>query len=296
VTAVSRRTLLLGAAGTLALTACGDGTSEQATEETAGSGSSTTATAGGLAIAKVFAPTQPVNVALRLPLALADAPGALLDDVPASISVRWALEGDGALGAPVEVKRRSVGIPTPYFPLEATFERQGTWRIQVEADGAEADTTVTIVGPGEVAVVPGPGEGLLPIQTPTTTDGRGVEPICTRDPACPFHEQTLEEALGTGKAIAFIISTPQFCQTAICGPVLDLLVERHEQLDATIAFVHAEVYTDSTARTTTEAVSAYGLTYEPALFLAAPDGTITTRLDYTFDATELDEALSKVIQ
>lgn len=291
---VSRRSFLLGSASALALVACGDGgTSEQASDDTA---ASTSTTAGGLAIAKVFNPTQPIGVPLRLPLALADAQGALLDDVPASIKVSWGLDGAGRLSPPVDVQRRAAGIPTPYFPLEATFAEEGTWRIRVEADGAEADTTVTVVGPGEVAVVPGRGDRLVPLKTPTTADARGVDPICTRDPACPFHEQTLEEALTSGKAIAFIVSTPQFCQTAICGPVLDLLVERQEQLDATVAFVHAEVYTDSTARTSTEAVQAYGLTYEPALWLAAPDGTINARLDYTYDATELDEALSMLIQ
>ena len=72
--------------------------------------------------------------------------------------------------------------------------------------------------------MPAVGERLIPLPTPTTTEGRGVDPICTRQPTCPFHEQTLEEAMGSGKAVAFIISTPQFCQTAICGPVLDLLI------------------------------------------------------------------------
>jgi hypothetical protein len=94
----------------------------------------------------------------------------------------------------------------------------------------------------------------------------------------------------------FIISTPAFCQTAICGPVLELLVARQKDLAATVSFVHAEVYTDSTAKTTTEAVQTYGLAWEPALFLAMPDGTIVSRLDYTFDAVELDGELSRLVQ
>ena len=51
-----------------------------------------------------------------------------------------------------------------------------------------------------------------------------------------------------------------------------------------------------TAKATTETVQAYGMTYEPALFLAAPDGTINARLDYTFDGSELDEVLSRLVQ
>jgi hypothetical protein len=100
----------------------------------------------------------------------------------------------------------------------------------------------------------------------------------------------------SGKAIAFMVSTPAFCQTAICGPVLDLLVDRAKDLSATVEFVHAEVYTDDTAKTTTDAVQTYGLTYEPALFLALPDGTIQGTLAYTFDGVELDAELARIVQ
>jgi hypothetical protein len=62
--------------------------------------------------------------------------------------------------------------------------------------------------------------------------------------------------------------------------------------------IHAEVYPNEAAvgRTTTDVVNAYGLPWEPSLFLALPDGTITNRLDYTFDQRELDESLSTLVQ
>lgn len=289
---VSRRTFLLGGASAIALAACGGNDhSESASDQTV----STDTTTGGLAIAKVFSPTQPVGVPVRLPLALADAEGALLDGVPTSIEVRYGVDG-GPMGQPVDVRRHAQGIPRPYFPLVATFGTPGTWRISVDANGAQADTTVTAVAPDQLPAVPGVGDKLIAMRTPTRSDHRGVDPICTRDPICPFHSTSLDQAMASGKAIAFIISTPAFCQTAICGPVLDLLVDRAKDLAATVEFVHAEVYTDSTAKTTTEAVQTYGLTYEPALFLALPDGTIQSTLSYTFDATELDAELSRLVQ
>jgi hypothetical protein len=290
---VSRRSFLLGGASALALAACGGGSgSESASDQTA----STDTTAGGLAIAKVFAPTQPASVPLRLPLALAHSDGALLDDVPTSIRVRYGIADSKTLGDAIEVKRHAQGIPHPYFPLTATFPTPGTWRIRVEANGTQADTTLSIVPKAEAPAVPAPGDALISMQTPTTKDARGVQPICTRDPICPFHSLSLDEAMKTGNAVAFLVSTPAFCQTAICGPVLDLLIDRSKDLAQTMSFVHAEVYTDSTAKQTTEVVQAYGLTYEPALFVATPDGTIASRLDYTFDAAELDAALSEVVQ
>jgi hypothetical protein len=91
------------------------------------------------------------------------------------------------------------------------------------------------------------------------------------------------------------VSTPAFCQTAICGPVLDLLVERSAALSDRVTFLHVEVYTDDTASETTPTVDALGLRHEPSLFLADAGGTVRRRLDYTFDATELDDALRELV-
>ncbi|MEN3271513.1 MAG: hypothetical protein V7636_274 [Actinomycetota bacterium] len=291
-TSVSRRTFLLGGASVVALAACGGNDhSESSSDQTV----SSSTTAGGLAIAKVFSPEQPVGVPVRLPLALADAQGALLDGVPARIKVRYGPDA-GELSTPLDVTRHAQGIPRPYFPLVATFTSPGTWRIQVEVNGATADATVTAKPHEQLPAVPGIGDKLISMKTPTKSDALGVDPICTRQPPCPFHEKSLDEAMKSGNAIAFIVSTPAFCQTAICGPVLDLVVDRAKDLSATVEFVHAEVYTDDTAKTTTDAVQTYGLTYEPALFLALPDGTIQGTLAYTFDGVELDAELSRIVQ
>jgi hypothetical protein len=107
---------------------------------------------------------------------------------------------------------------------------------------------------------------------------------------------SLDEVIGGTGPIVLLISTPAYCQTAICGPVLDLLIGRRADLEAAgAAVVHAEVYVDDQARQVTPTVDAYGLTHEPALFLASPDGTVTDRLDYTFDAAELDAALARLV-
>jgi hypothetical protein len=289
----SRRTFLVGSASAVALAACGgDDKSESASDQTV----SSSTMAGGLAIAKVFSPTQPVGVPVRLPLALADSQGALLDEVPARIKVRYSMVDSTDVSPPLDVTRHADGIPTPYFPLVATFTGAGTWKIAVEADGAQAETTVTTVAPDQLPAVPRVGDKLISMKTPTKASHLGVDPICTRKPACPFHGVSLDDAMKTGKAVAFMVSTPAFCQTAICGPVLELLIDRHEDLAGSVEFVHAEVYTDSTAKATTQAVQTYGLTFEPALFLALPDGTIQSTLGYTFDGTELDGELARIVQ
>ncbi|CAN5145023.1 hypothetical protein BH24ACT1_BH24ACT1_09060 [soil metagenome] len=288
----SRRGLLLAGAGSLMVAACGGG---QQAEQAPGT---TTTLAQGLSLAPVFFPQQPAGVQVRLPLALADAQGALLDDLPTELSVRVGNADAGDLGDPVVVERYDRGVPRAYFPLTTMFPEPGNWRIATEVDGVPAQIMVAALEPGEVPAVPVVGEQMISVPTPTTEDSRGVDPLCTADPDCPLHATSLDAAIGSDKAIALLIATPAYCQTAICGPVVDLLVSRQPEFADVVTMIHVEVYPNEAeaGKTTTDAVRAYGLAWEPSLFLASPDGTITQRLDYTFDERELDEALNTLVQ
>jgi hypothetical protein len=129
------------------------------------------------------------------------------------------------------------------------------------------------------------------LQTPTTQDHRGVDPICTRDPACPLHEISLDAALQSGKPVAFIVSTPKYCQVAICGPVLDVLLGLRDA-NPNVTMIHAEVWTDDTTTTPAPAVRDLNLSYEPVLFLVGADGMIRQRVDLIFDTAEASAAVA----
>jgi hypothetical protein len=272
------------------LAACGNSSED---DEVA----STTTTIGGQGglLALLVPPEQPVGVPLRLPLGLADKDGSFDVDLPSSATVR--LRGpDGRALAPMTVARHDEGLPRGYFPVRTTFDKTGRWTIVLEAGKRRVETTIDVREISELPSVPGTGDRLPKIPSPTTANPQGVKPICTRDPECPFHEVSLDEAVGGSQPIALLVSTPAFCQVAICGPVLDLLVERRASLqEQGITVIHAEVYTDETAKTTTPVVDALGLTYEPSLFLAAPDGTVNERFDAIFDQLELDEAIAHLV-
>ena len=286
---LSRRQVLLGAAGTVLLAACGnsDNGDEAATTSTTAAGQ------GGL-LALLVPPEQPVGVPLRLPLGLTDKDGSFDVDLPSTATVH--LIGPDGKTDSSSVKLHDRGLPRGYFPLRTTFGETGRWTIVLEAGKRRVETTLDVRDKSKLAAVPGPGDLLPKIPTPTTENRQGVNPICTRDPACPFHTLSLDQVIGGKQPIALLVSTPAFCQVAICGPVLDLLVKRRTALEERgIAVIHAEVYTDETAKTTTATVDALGLQYEPALFLAAPDGTVNDRFDAIFDQVELDEAIAHLI-
>ncbi len=234
----------------------------------------------------------------RLPVGISDANGALVEDGPDTLTVAIQDEDGNEVEAGIEVAKRDRGLTRAYYPVAFTTPAVGFYRIVSETDGQPLEAAFEVRDP-ETLVIPRPGQPLPPTPTPTTADARGVDPICTKEPACPLHEVDLESVLGTAP-VAALVSTPAFCQTAICGPVLDLFVEAAEATPD-VTFVHVEVYesaeeveAEGPDATLAPAVAAWQLPYEPCLFLVAADGTVAERLDVIYDADELAEALARL--
>lgn len=283
---LTRRHLLLGAAGLVVLAGCGGGgDSDGASSDGGGDGD------GDLAIAEYFDRNQvPAGREVRLAIGLVGPDGVTLTDVPDEVRVAVASAGGEPTGART-VARHDEGVPRPYYPVRVTLPAPGPWELVVSAGGQTIRGAVAAV---ERVPVPGPGDRLPVLATPTTTDPRGVDPICTAEPPCPLHELSVDEVLAAGRPLALLVSTPAFCDIGICGPVLDVLRGAAADHADRVDFVHAEVYTDRTASTATPTVQGLGLTFEPALFLVGGDGVIVDRLDVVYDGPELAEALDRL--
>jgi hypothetical protein len=137
------------------------------------------------------------------------------------------------------------------------------------------------------------------VATPLPTDHRGVDPICTRQPACPLHDVSLDSALAEGRPTAVLFSTPALCQSRTCGPVLEILLGEVPRYASKVRFLHVEVYkslqSNFTEADLTPGMKAYGLYFEPVLFLAGADGVIRSRLAGPFDRTEARAALDALV-
>ena len=309
---LTRRTVLLGGVGTaavVALGACGSSDSGDA----AGEVGLTPADEDSLVLAAIFSPNDYVvsTIEQRMVFALAEPSGLLVSEgTPEALTFEIQLLDDAGgntpYGEPIEVARYGEGVPQSYYPLRATFDEPGTYRVVTTVpDGGEVGSTFEVVGPAAIPLVQ-PGSPMRNQPTPTVADptvtlvNDAGQPeqvevtLCTRDPECPLHELSLQDALATGKPTAFLVSTPAFCQTAACGPVLDLMVQ---QVDAfpEIQFIHCEVYADDkgpSGGNLMPVINQLGLTYEPSLFLVGTDGTLVSRLDNAFDRTELVNGLT----
>ena len=296
----SRRAVLLGAAGlagTGLLAACGSKSSTSSSATDIG----LVPADGTSALQAIFDAANPFIVTgspQRMAFGITGPDGATILDVPASLEFRMSRNGQ-AVGAPLTVTGHRDGVPIGYFPVRTTFDSTGEYQVAVTLDGKVSTQTVN-VGDGATSTLVPRGGQMKPVETPTVADHRGVEPICTRPSGtCPFHTQTVTQALAANKPTVLLVSTPEFCQIGVCGPVLDLMIEAAPRYPG-VQFIHAEVYANAEAvkdagqAKLAPVIDAYGLTYEPALYVANASGVVLERLDNVFDRGELNDALKTV--
>ena len=260
-------------------------------------GGSSTVDLAGINLVKRFPGDILVPGRLRLPFSLATSSGVLTVDSTTSVPDVLSffvtdIDGNGiGLDDPLVVPSHVTSMPQPYWPLEVTIEKTGLYLVSIVGSN-QPGASIQLVERSEVGV-PLVGDSLPPIDTPTTGNSRDVNPICTREPACPLHDVTLREALSLGKPVAYLLGTPAYCQTGTCSPALDAILDVREKVGDAVTFIHAEIYTDRTATTPAKAVTDYDMTYEPALFVTDARGILTDRLDAIFDAKEVRAVLAR---
>jgi hypothetical protein len=199
------------------------------------------------------------------------------------------------LGAPIPVAiHTDAGTAPAYLTAHYRFSQPGTYWARVNFQGKHADAPLQVVDPS-TSQIPIAGQRLISTPTPTPGDHRGVNPICTRNPPCPWHDVSLDVAVTEHLPIALLFATPALCQTATCGPVLDTLLGFKAQYESRVRFLHSEIYTDMSAKTNTPAVLAYHLQSEPMLFFADASGIVKTRLDGLYGHGEAAQALAGLV-
>jgi hypothetical protein len=207
------------------------------------------------------------------------------------LTVRIAPQG-GTYGPSLRTTVHANG-PEPNYALTTyTFPTPGAYNVEASFKGHTLALPLTVT-PTSASATPTVGQKMVPVATPTTSDHRGVNPICTAQPQCPFHAVSLDAALAAHQPVAFQFATPALCQSRFCGPVLSNLVAVSAPWKDRVTFIHSEIYTDLTGQTGTPAVLAWGLQHEPMLYLGDAGGTIVARIDNLYDQDEARAALTQ---
>jgi hypothetical protein len=186
---------------------------------------------------------------------------------------------------------------TIVYTTDIDFSSDGEWRIAaLIKQGDEINATLLpSASVGEFKRVPRVGQKAPLIHTPTPADvGGDPAKITTRIPPDTQNRVDYADALGK-EPIFLLFATPQFCQSRVCGPVVDVAEQVKEESGADAAFIHMEIYNDNDpSKGVRPQVRAFHLPSEPWLFAIDRQGVIRAEVEGAFGVDRLTEIVEEV--
>jgi hypothetical protein len=185
---------------------------------------------------------------------------------------------------------------TAVYVTRVDFPTDGEWRIAAMIKrGSKLEATLlpsAIVGD---YIVPRVGERPPRIHTLTPESvGGDLSKITTRVPPESMNQSDFYDALGK-KPIVLVFATPQFCQSRVCGPVVDVVAQVQEKFGDRVDFIHQEIYKDNDPSKGVRAqVRAFNLPNEPWAFVIDRNGVLRTVIEGAFGVNELERAVEGV--
>jgi len=174
----------------------------------------------------------------------------------------------------------------------------GEWRIAaiIKEDGELRGTPLPSAVVGEFKRIPRPGQKAPVIHTPTAQDAGGdLSKITTRIPPDTQNKVDYAEALGK-EPIVLLFATPEFCQSRVCGPVVDVAEQAKQEYGDKATFIHMEIYNQNDpAKRVRPQVRAFHLPSEPYLFTIDRSGTVRAAVEGPFGLKLMHEAVDKAI-
>jgi hypothetical protein len=172
----------------------------------------------------------------------------------------------------------------------------GVWQVQAIADNKPGAAVFQVDAKPPSPTV---GSRAPASESPTTSNARGVNPICTRTPPCSMHEITIADALASRKPLIVNFGTPRFCTSRTCGPVVDIVEEQKKRVGSKANFIHVEVFRNAQVALTptgdSPTYAEWKLAVEPWTFFISPDGVIKDRWMGAIGSGELARAVDALI-
>jgi hypothetical protein len=183
----------------------------------------------------------------------------------------------------------------PYWVVYADFPHVGYWGLGAEielADGSRA-TAQLAIQVKEKSSSPGVGSRPPASENRTLATEPDIRKLTSDfdDPEPALYRLTVAEAITLGRPAVVSFSTPAFCASQVCGPVVTTLKEVHHELAEHLSFIHIEVYKEFEPLVLADEVTQWQLTSEPWTFVLDGDGRVAARLGGPVSPRELQAVL-----
>lgn len=198
-----------------------------------------------------------------------------------------------------------------FYVATPELSHAGTWGAAVAirdpatgaTTGAKLQFTVSEGGFG-----PRVGDAAPAVRTPTLADvGGDVRQVSTDpQPQPAFYETSLDAALAAKEPFLLAFITPAFCQSALCGPTINVVKRAVEEAPIRVVAVEPYQLTFQDGRlqpvyenggfVPVEAANTYGIPTEPWIFIVDGTGTITASFEAVVGEGELADAIHAVTE
>jgi len=238
---------------------------------------------------------------VRVSFLVVDAEGRVITLPTARVWVADALEAAPFLESSAKLER--IGVPggaqadaSHIYVTQLRLPRPGTYWMLAEPEGG--GTKVQALGNVVVAetdTVPDIGDPAVASETPTlASTGGDLSKLTTRTPPDEsLLEYSIADSLRAKAPFVVTFSTPKFCSSRTCGPVVDVVEEvagRFEGGD--VRFIHVEVYEgNDPAKGLNRWMHEWGLPTEPWTFLVGRTGRIVERYEGAVSVNELEQSV-----
>jgi hypothetical protein len=190
------------------------------------------------------------------------------------------------------------GVAAVVYSTDLDFPSAGEYRpvaLIKEKDGW-AKISLRSIKVGEFAKIPVPGEKAPLIQTPTAKSvGGNLAELSTRVPPDTQNKVNYADVLGK-EPILLLFTTPKFCQSRVCGPVVDVAQQAQHEFEGKANFIHMEIYNENDpSKGVRPQVRRFHLPTEPWLFAINREGVVSATVEGGFGTELMDRIVEKVI-
>lgn len=187
----------------------------------------------------------------------------------------------------------------PYWVAYPEVPKAGFWGLGAVitlADGTTTQAQFTIEVKEE-SPSPVVGDMALPSENRTLATEPDISKLSSGTAPNPaFYQMTVKEALNSKRPSVIVFSTPAFCQTAICAPVLNSAETVYELLGDGVNFIHLEIYKQFNPELIlADEMTEWQLATEPWTYVLDDTGRVAARLGGPVSALELTAVLEPLL-
>jgi hypothetical protein len=184
------------------------------------------------------------------------------------------------------------------YATQLRFAKPGRYAVlAVSKVGGRLLGAPTQVQVQRASPIPNVGERPPRISTDTVASAGGnIAKIDTRHPHDDMHRVDFRDVIGK-RPVVLLFSTPQLCQSRVCGPVTDLELQLEHSYDHRATFIHEEVYAGNDVRKGLRPqLTAFHLQTEPWLFTFDRNGRVAARLEGAFGINAFRAAVEAALR